>query len=44
MIGQPFGAGHAIMVGFDPWYRAWTTEGERLVVLLMDVGGGDTGG
>ena len=44
MIGQPFGAGHAIMLGFDPWYRAWTTEEERLVVLPMDVGDGDTGG
>lgn len=24
--------GHAIMLGFDPWYRAWTTEEERLVL------------
>ena len=44
VIGQPFGAGHAIVLGFDPCYRARTTEGERLVVLLMDVGDGDTGG
>jgi hypothetical protein len=32
VIDQPFGAGHAIMLGFDPWYRAWTTEEERLVL------------
>jgi hypothetical protein len=32
VIDQPFGAGHAVMLGFDPWYRAWTTEEERLVL------------
>ncbi|HYK28156.1 MAG TPA: hypothetical protein VEV61_09335 [Streptosporangiaceae bacterium] len=32
VVDQPFGAGHAIMLGFDPWYRAWTTEEERLVL------------
>jgi len=32
VIDQPFGAGRAIMLGFDPWYRAWTTEEERLVL------------
>jgi hypothetical protein len=26
VVDQAFGAGHAIMLGFDPWYRAWTTE------------------
>ena len=35
VIDQPFGAGHAIMLGFDPWYRAWTTEEERLVLNSM---------
>src|SRR5215470_20034913 len=40
VIDQPFGAGHAIMLGFDPWYRAWTTEEERLVLngLLYPAG------
>jgi len=32
VVDQPFGSGHAIMLGFDPWYRAWTTEEERLVL------------
>src|SRR5262249_53451156 len=31
VVDQPFGAGHAIMLGFDPYYRAWNTEEERLV-------------
>jgi hypothetical protein len=32
VIDQPFGAGHAIMLGFDAWFRAWTTQEERLVL------------
>jgi hypothetical protein len=32
VIDQPFGSGHAIMLGFDAWYRAWTTQDERLVL------------
>ena len=32
VVDQPFGAGHAVMLGFDPWYRAWTTQEERLVL------------
>ena len=32
VIHQPFGAGHAIMLGFDAWFRAWTTQEERLVL------------
>ena len=32
VVDQPFGAGHAIMLGFDAWYRAWTTQEERLVL------------
>ena len=32
VIHQPFGSGHAIMLGFDAWYRAWTTQDERLVL------------
>ncbi|GAA5192643.1 hypothetical protein GCM10023322_52710 [Rugosimonospora acidiphila] len=35
VIDQPFGAGHAIMLGFDPWYRSWTVQGERLVLNAM---------
>jgi hypothetical protein len=40
VVDQPFGSGHAIMLGFDPWYRAWTTEEERLVLngLLYPAG------
>ncbi len=32
IIDQPFGAGHAIMLGFDPWYRGWVTGEQRLVL------------
>lgn len=32
VVDQPFGAGHGIMLGFDAWYRAWTTQEERLVL------------
>ncbi len=32
VVDQPFGAGHAILIGFDPWYRAWTLQEERLVL------------
>jgi hypothetical protein len=32
VVDQPFGSGRAIMLGFDPWYRAWTTQEERLVL------------
>jgi hypothetical protein len=32
VIDQPFGTGHAIMLGFDAWFRAWTTQEERLVL------------
>jgi hypothetical protein len=32
VVDQPFGSGHAVMLGFDPWYRAWTTQEERLVL------------
>jgi hypothetical protein len=35
VVDQPFGAGHAVMLGFDPWYRAWTTEEERLVLNTL---------
>jgi hypothetical protein len=32
VVDQPFASGHAIMLGFDAWYRAWTTQDERLVL------------
>ncbi len=32
VVDQPFGAGHAIMLGFDAWYRAWSAAEERLVL------------
>src|SRR5215468_10398381 len=35
VVDQPFGAGHAIMLGFDPWYRSWTAQGERLVLNAL---------
>jgi hypothetical protein len=35
VVDQPFGAGHAIMFGFDPWFRSWTTQEERLVLNAL---------
>ena len=32
VVDQPFGAGHAILIGFNPWYRMWTMQEERLVL------------
>jgi hypothetical protein len=32
VVDQPFGAGRAILLGFDAWYRAWTAQDERLVL------------
>ena len=32
VVDQPFGTGHAILIGFDPWYRMWTMQEERLVL------------
>ena len=32
VVDQPFGAGHAILIGFDAWYRMWTWQEERLVL------------
>jgi hypothetical protein len=40
VVDQPFGAGHAIMVGFDPWYRSWTVQEERLVLDALLYPGG----
>ncbi|HEY3086890.1 MAG TPA: hypothetical protein VGJ59_02370 [Jatrophihabitantaceae bacterium] len=40
VVDQPFGAGHAIMVGFDPWYRSWTVQEERLVLNALLYPGG----
>jgi hypothetical protein len=40
VVDQPFGAGHAIMLGFDPWYRSWTTQEERLVLNTLLYPGG----
>jgi hypothetical protein len=34
-IDQPFGAGHGVFLGFDAWFRAWTTQEERLVLNAM---------
>jgi len=40
VIDQPFGAGRAVLFGFDAWYRAWTQQEERLVLsgLLYPTG------
>ncbi|HEY7047557.1 MAG TPA: hypothetical protein VH373_10075 [Jatrophihabitantaceae bacterium] len=40
VVDQPFGAGHAVLLGFDPWYRSWTTQEERLVLnaVLLPAG------
>jgi len=32
VVDQPFGSGHAVLIGFDPWYRAWTLQEERIVL------------
>jgi len=32
VVDQPFGAGHAIMVGFDSFFRAWREHDERLIL------------
>jgi hypothetical protein len=32
MIDQPFGSGHALLLGTDPFYRAWVDGNERLVL------------
>jgi hypothetical protein len=32
VVDQPFGAGRAVMLGFNPFFRAWVTEEERLVL------------
>ncbi|HET7760079.1 MAG TPA: hypothetical protein VFK62_09160 [Gaiellaceae bacterium] len=40
VIDQPFGAGHAIMLGFDAWFRAWTTQEERVVLNSVLYPGG----
>ena len=41
VVDQPFGSGHAIMVGFDAFYRAWREQDERLIVnaVLYPSGG-----
>ncbi len=32
VVDQPYGAGHAIMMGFDPFFRAWKEQDEREVL------------
>jgi hypothetical protein len=32
VVDQPFGEGHAVMLGFDAFYRAWREQDERLVL------------
>jgi zinc carboxypeptidase len=32
VVDQPFGAGHAIVIGSDPFFRAWNTGAQRLVL------------
>jgi hypothetical protein len=40
VVDQPFGSGHSVMIGFDPWYRGWTTQEERLVLNSILLPGG----
>ena len=41
VVDQPFGAGHAVMIGHDAFYRAWKESDERIVLnaLLYPTGG-----
>lgn len=32
VVDQPFGAGHAIVIGSDPFFRAWNSGAQRLVL------------
>jgi hypothetical protein len=32
VVDQPFGAGHAILIGFDSFFRAWRESDERLIL------------
>lgn len=32
VVDQPFGAGRAVMFGFNPFYRSWKEQDERLVL------------
>jgi hypothetical protein len=32
VVDQPLGAGHAVLLGFDPFFRAWKEQDERLVL------------
>ena len=32
VVDQPFGTGHAVMIGFDTMFRAWVDSGERIML------------
>jgi hypothetical protein len=32
VVDQPFGAGHAVILGFDSFFRAWREQDERLIL------------
>lgn len=32
VVDQPYGSGHAILIGFNPYYRGWKDQDERLVL------------
>lgn len=32
VVDQPLGSGHAILLGFDPFFRAWKEQDERIVL------------
>jgi len=32
VVDTPFGAGHAVVLGFNPYFRAWKEQDERLVL------------
>ena len=41
VVDQPFGAGQAVMLGFDPFYRAWRESDERIVLNAVLYPAGD---
>jgi hypothetical protein len=40
VVDQPFGAGHAILLGFDSFFRAWRESDERLILNAVLYPGG----
>ena len=45
MVEQPYGSGRSVLFGFNPFYRSWKEQDERLVLnaVLYPKGGVVTG-